>query len=321
MIKLMGVKKNFGNIEVLKDISIEINEGEIYGLIGHSGAGKSTLLRCINGLESYDDGLVNVMGNEVKSLNENELRAFRKDLGMIFQNFNLLNRKTVYKNIALPLEVWGYDKDKIKKRVLELLKLVDLEDKINSKPTQLSGGQKQRVAIARALALNPKILLCDEATSALDPKTTKDILALLNKINKELGITIVVVTHQMEVVKEICQKVALLEDGILVAKGAVEEVFLKPGISIKKFLGEEDDDTLPISGVNIRILFPSKCSESAIITKMARELAIDFSIVGGKLEKFREDVLGSLVINIDESQKDTVLSYLQDKDIILEVLK
>ena len=261
------------------------------------------------------------MGNEVKSLNKNELRAFRKDLGMIFQNFNLLNRKTVYKNIALPLEVWGYDKDKIKKRVLELLKLVDLEDKINSKPAQLSGGQKQRVAIARALALNPKILLCDEATSALDPKTTKDILALLNKINKELGITIVVVTHQMEVVKEICEKVALLEDGILVAKGAVEEVFLKPGISIKKFLGEEENDTLPTSGVNIRILFPSKCSESAIITKRARELAIDFSIVGGKLEKFREDVLGSLVINIDESQKDTVLSYLQDKDIILEVLK
>ena len=321
MIKLTSVKKNFGHVEVLKDISIEINEGEIYGLIGHSGAGKSTLLRCINGLESYDNGSVNVMGKEIKNLNKNELRAFRKDLGMIFQNFNLLNRKTVYKNIALPLEVWNYDKDKIKDRVLELLKLVDLEDKVNSKPGQLSGGQKQRVAIARALALNPKILLCDEATSALDPKTTKDILALLNKINKELGITIVVVTHQMEVVKEICEKVALLEDGILVAKGAVEEVFLKPGISIKKFLGEEENDTLPTSGVNIRILFPSKCSESAIITRMARELEIDFSIVGGKLEKFREDVLGSLVINIDKSQKDMVLSYLEDKDIILEVLK
>ena len=321
MIKLTSVKKNFGHVEVLKDISIEINEGEIYGLIGHSGAGKSTLLRCINGLESYDDGSVNVMGKEIKNLNKNELRAFRKDLGMIFQNFNLLNRKTVYKNIALPLEVWNYDKDKIKDRVLELLKLVDLEDKVNSKPGQLSGGQKQRVAIARALALNPKILLCDEATSALDPKTTKDILALLNKINKELGITIVVVTHQMEVVKEICEKVALLEDGILVAKGAVEEVFLKPGISIKKFLGEEENDTLPTSGVNIRILFPSKCSESAIITRMARELEIYFSIVGGKLEKFREDVLGSLVINIDKSQKDMVLSYLEDKDIILEVLK
>ena len=321
MIKLTSVKKNFGHVEVLKDISIEINEGEIYGLIGHSGAGKSTLLRCINGLESYDDGSVNVMGKEIKNLNKNELRAFRKDLGMIFQNFNLLNRKTVYKNIALPLEVWNYDKDKIKDRVLELLKLVDLEDKVNSKPGQLSGGQKQRVAIARALALNPKVLLCDEATSALDPKTTKDILALLNKINKELGITIVVVTHQMEVVKEICEKVALLEDGILVAKGAVEEVFLKPGISIKKFLGEEENDTLPTSGVNIRILFTSKCSESAIITRMARELEIDFSIVGGKLEKFREDVLGSLVINIDKSQKDMVLSYLEDKDIILEVLK
>lgn len=321
MIKLTSVKKNFGHVEVLKDISIEINEGEIYGLIGHSGAGKSTLLRCINGLESYDDGSVNVMGKEIKNLNKNELRAFRKDLGMIFQNFNLLNRKTVYKNIALPLEVWNYDKDKIKDRVLELLKLVDLEDKVNSKPGQLSGGQKQRVAIARALALNPKVLLCDEATSALDPKTTKDILALLNKINKELGITIVVVTHQMEVVKEICEKVALLEDGILVAKGAVEEVFLKPGISIKKFLGEEENDTLPTTGVNIRILFPSKCSESAIITRMARELEIDFSIVGGKLEKFREDVLGSLVINIDKSQKDMVLSYLEDKDIILEVLK
>ena len=321
MIKLTSVKKNFGHVEVLKDISIEINEGEIYGLIGHSGAGKSTLLRCINGLESYDDGSVNVIGKEIKNLNKNELRTFRKDLGMIFQNFNLLNRKTVYKNIALPLEVWNYDKDKIKDRVLELLKLVDLEDKVNSKPGQLSGGQKQRVAIARALALNPKILLCDEATSALDPKTTKDILALLNKINKELGITIVVVTHQMEVVKEICEKVALLEDGILVAKGAVEEVFLKPGISIKKFLGEEENDTLPTSGVNIRILFPSKCSESAIITRMARELEIDFSIVGGKLEKFREDVLGSLVINIDKSQKDMVLSYLEDKDIILEVLK
>ena len=321
MIKLTSVKKNFGHLEVLKDMSIEINECEIYGLIGHSGAGKSTLLRCINGLESYDDGSVNVMGKEIKNLNKNELRAFRKDLGMIFQNFNLLNRKTVYKNIALPLEVWNYDKDKIKDRVLELLKLVDLEDKVNSKPGQLSGGQKQRVAIARALALNPKILLCDEATSALDPKTTKDILALLNKINKELGITIVVVTHQMEVVKEICEKVALLEDGILVAKGAVEEVFLKPGISIKKFLGEEENDTLPTSGVNIRILFPSKCSESAIITRMARELEIDFSIVGGKLEKFREDVLGSLVINIDKSQKDMVLSYLEDKDIILEVLK
>ena len=321
MIKMQNVKKSFGKTEVLKDISLNINQGEIYGLIGHSGAGKSTLLRCINALEDYNEGSIKVMDKEVKLLSEKGKRELRKELGMIFQGFNLLSRKNVFQNVALPLEVWGYDKAFINKRVNELLEIVGLSEKAKSKPAELSGGQKQRVAIARALALNPKILLCDEATSALDPKTTKDILALLNKINKELGITIVVVTHQMEVVKEICEKVALLEDGILVAKGAVEEVFLKPGISIKKFLGEEENDTLPRSGVNIRILFPSKCSESAIITKMARELAIDFSIVGGKLEKFREDVLGSLVINIDESQKDTVLSYLQDKDIILEVLK
>ena len=321
MIKLMGVKKSFGNVQVLKDISIEINEGEIYGLIGHSGAGKSTLLRCINGLESYDDGLVNVMGNEVKSLNKNELRAFRKDLGMIFQNFNLLNRKTVYKNIALPLEVWGYDKSFINKRVNELLEVVGLSEKAKSKPSELSGGQKQRVAIARALALEPKILLCDEATSALDPKTTKDILALLEDINKKLGITIVIVTHQMEVVKQICQKVALLQGGVLVAEGKAEEVFLKPEVSLKKFLGEEDDgDALPKNGVNIKLFFPSDSSENALITKMARELNIDFSIVGGKLEKFRNNVLGTLTININEKDREEVMKYLSSKDIILEVL-
>ena len=320
MIHLQNVKKSFGKTEVLKDISLDIKEGEIYGLIGHSGAGKSTLLRCINGLESYDEGSVTVMGQEVNKLNKEALREFRKDLGMIFQGFNLLNRKTVYKNISLPLEVWGYKKDEIDKRVKELLALVDLEDKINSKPGELSGGQKQRVAIARALALNPKILLCDEATSALDPKTTKDILALLNKINKELGITIVVVTHQMEVVKQVCQKVALLQNGVLVTKGEVEKVFLEPGISLKQFLGSEEEDILPVSGVNIKILFPSKSSENAVITKMARELDIDFSIVGGKLEKFRDEMLGSLTINIEEKYKDSVLKYLSEKDIILEVL-
>ena len=210
MINIRNLSKSFGETEVLKDISIKIGKGEIYGIIGHSGAGKSTLLRCINRLESYEKGEVEVMGKEVSKLNEVELREFRKDLGMIFQNFNLLKRKTVYQNISLPLEVWGYSKIKIDKRVKELLKLVGLEEKINSKPASLSGGQKQRVAIARALALEPKILLCDEATSALDPKITKDILALLLKINKELGITIVMVTHQMEVIKEVCERVALI---------------------------------------------------------------------------------------------------------------
>ena len=321
MIEIKDLYKSFNDTEVIKGVSLRIKEGSIYGIIGHSGAGKSTLLRCINGLEDYNNGSIKVMNEEVKDLKDKKLREFRKDLGMIFQSFNLLGRKTVYENVALPLEVWGYDKKYIKTRVEELLKLVGLEDKAKDKPRNLSGGQKQRVAIARALALKPKILLCDEATSALDPKTTKDILALLSKINKELGLTIVVVTHQMEVVKEVCERVALLEGGILKAEGNSEELFLKPEISLKKFLGEDEDELLPSTGVNIKIYFPSTSSENALITKMARELNVDFSIVFGKLEKFREDVLGNLVININEEDKDKVINYLKDKNVILEVLK
>lgn len=321
MIEIKHVIKNFGNTQVIKDVSISIKEGEIYGIIGHSGAGKSTLLRCINGLETYDGGSINVMGKEVSSLEGSSLREFRKDLGMIFQNFNLMQRKNVFDNVALPLEVWGYSKTEIKDKVLRLLDLVGLKEKKSSKPSELSGGQKQRVAIARALALDPKILLCDEATSALDPKITKDILSLLSKINKELGITIVMVTHQMEVIKEICQKVALLDGGEIKAEGKAEDLFLKPGKSLKKFLGEEDDGILPEEGVNIKLFFPSNSSENALITKMARELEIDFSIVWGKLEKFRSEVLGGLVINIKEEDRDKVIKYLESKDILLEVIE
>ena len=342
MIEIRNLVKKFNDVEVIKNVSLSIKEGEIYGIIGHSGAGKSTLLRCINGLESYEDGSITVMGKEVNKLKGYELREFRKKLGMIFQGFNLLNRKTVFDNIALPLEVWGYEEEykeykensgekkaisykayrkiKIKERVNELLELVGLSEKANVKPYSLSGGQKQRVAIARALALEPKILLCDEATSALDPKITKDILALLSKINKELGITIVIVTHQMEVVKEVCEKVALVEGGILKAEGDSEELFLRPGVSLKKFLGEEEDDVLPENGINIKLFFPSTSSENALITKMARDLNVDFSIVWGKLEKFREDILGNLVININEEDKDKVIAYLEEKGVILEVL-
>ena len=266
MIKVKNLKKKFGEIEVLKDISLEVKKGEIYGIIGHSGAGKSTLLRCLNGLESYDTGSILIKDNEIKDLNKLEIRELRKDIGMIFQNFNLLERKNVYENIALPLELWGYKKEQVKERVLELLKLVDLENKIKSMPSELSGGQKQRVAIARALALKPSILFCDEATSALDPKTTKDILSLILKINKEIGITIVMVTHQMEVVKEVCEKITLLEGGKIKAQGRAEELFLKPGVSLKKFLGENDIDLLPESGINIKIFFPKDSSENALIT-------------------------------------------------------
>ncbi|MBV7276327.1 methionine ABC transporter ATP-binding protein [Clostridium sp. PL3] len=317
MIEINRVNKSFSEKSVLKDVSLNIGKGEIFGVIGHSGAGKSTLLRCLNGLESYDKGSIKIMEKEVKNLNAQELRAFRKNLGMIFQNFNLLNRKSVFDNIALPLEVWRENKASIKDKVENLLKLVGLEDKRNNMPRELSGGQKQRVAIARALALNPKILLCDEATSALDPNTTKSILQLLKTINEELNITIVIVTHQMEVIKEICSKIAIMDAGEVKTVGDVEDLFLKPDINLKKLLGE--DKTLPESGVNIRIFFPKAISQDSIITSMARALDIDFSIVWGKLERFRDDVLGSLVINTNENDKIRICDYLTSKSIIWEV--
>lgn len=322
MIEISNVEKHFGDVSVLRDINITINEGEIYGLIGHSGAGKSTLLRCINGLETYTGGSVKVRGREVKELNPTELREFRKGLGMIFQNFNLMNRKNVFDNVALPLEVWGIEKSKIKEKVENLLELVGLSEKRNAKPAELSGGQKQRVAIARALSLDPEILLCDEATSALDPKTTKDILSLLLKINEQLGITIVIVTHQMEVIKEVCQRVALIDGGKIRAEGRPGDIFLTPDTHLKKFLGTgEEDEFYPEGGINIRLYFPSTSSENQIITKMAKALDIDFSIIGGKLEKFRHEILGSLTINIEEKDQPAVTAYLKDKDILWEVLK
>lgn len=321
MITIKNMKKNFGNTEVLHDINLHINEGEIYGIIGQSGVGKSTVLRCINGLESYDDGSIQVMGNEVNKLTPLHLREFRKNLGMIFQNFNIMSRCNVYENVALPMKVWGYKKDEIDVKVMQLLDLVGLTEKKKSKPSELSGGQKQRVAIARALSLNPSILLCDEATSALDPKTTKDILALLRKINEQLGVTIVIVTHQMEVIKEVCQRVALIDEGVVKAEDKPENIFLSPNKNLKKFLGESDgDDFYPSEGINIKLYFPSSSSENQVITKMAKELNIDFSIIGGKLEKFRNEILGTLSININEEHQDMVLNYLKTKDIIWEVL-
>ncbi|MBP3915511.1 MULTISPECIES: methionine ABC transporter ATP-binding protein [unclassified Clostridium] len=319
MIKINNVHKSFNGIEVLKDITLEIKKGEVFGLVGHSGAGKSTLLRCINGLETYDKGsiLVNEY-EEVKELSNKSVRSFRKNLGMIFQHFSLLERRNVYDNVALPLECWGYSKADIDKRVSELLELVGLSDKKKSKPRELSGGQKQRVAIARALALNPNILLCDEATSALDPNTTKSILALLRDINEKLGITIIIVTHQMEVVKEICQRVAIMEGGQVMAVGKTEDLFLKNSKALKALIGEEE--ILPSQGINIRLFFPKDNSNDSIITAMARELDIDFSIVWGKLERFRDDVLGSLVINIKENQKDKVVKYLTSKNMPWEVI-
>lgn len=298
---------------MLKDVSIEIESGEIFGIIGHSGAGKSTLLRCINGLEEYQEGNVLVSDKEVKSLNEKQMRDLRKELGMIFQHFSLLERRTVFDNVALPLECFGYSKAEIKKRVLELLEVVGISEKKNDKPRNLSGGQKQRVAIARALALNPQVLLCDEATSALDPNTTKSILSLLEDINKKLGITIIVVTHQMEVIKQICGRVAIMENGEVLEVGDTEEIFLRNTKGLRKLIGEESI-ILP-KGTNIKILFPKDISNEAIITTMARELNIDVSIIFGKLEQFKDDILGSLIINISDKSGEQVKQYLTSKGI------
>ncbi|ABS32924.1 methionine ABC transporter ATP-binding protein [Clostridium botulinum] len=317
MIEVSNLKKIIKDKVILEDINLSIEKGEVFGIVGHSGAGKSTLLRCLNVLESYDKGSVKINGEKIDELSKKQLRILRKDLGMIFQSFNLLKRKNVFQNIALPLEIWGMSKNEINNKVKKLLKLVDLEDKAYAKLHNLSGGQKQRVAIARALALEPKILLCDEATSALDPKTTKDILNLLKDINEKLGITIVIVTHQMEVIKEICERVAIMDKGKIKSLGFSEELFLSPDKHLKKLLGE--NEVLPKEGVNIKIFFTKELSNESIITTMARELDIDISIVWGKLEKFRENVLGNLVINVSKENKEKICDYLSLKSIVWEV--
>ena len=317
MIKIENLTKFYGDTQILFDVNLEVKKGEIFAIVGHSGAGKSTLLRCINGLESYQGGSLKVFDKEIKNLDETQQRHLRRDVGMIFQHFALMARKNVFENVATPLKFWGYKNDETEKRVRELLNLVGLESKAKSYPSELSGGQKQRVAIARALALNPKILLSDEATSALDPNTTNQILELLEKINKELDISVVIVTHEMEVVKSIAKRAILLEGGKIIGSGSIEELFLKPDEKMKEFLGEVE--ILPSTGTNIRLFFPKEVAQNSVITHMARSLNIDFNIVWGKLEKLNDNVLGSLVINIDEKDKENVLNYIKQSGVLWEV--
>ena len=317
MIKIEKLSKFYGDTQILFDVNLEVKKGEIFAIVGHSGAGKSTLLRCINGLESYQGGSLKVFDQEIKNLDETQQRDLRRDVGMIFQHFALMARKNVFENVATPLKFWGYKSDETEKRVRELLNLVGLESKANSYPSELSGGQKQRVAIARALALKPKILLSDEATSALDPNTTNQILELLEKINKELEISVVIVTHEMEVVKSIAKRAILLEGGKIIGSGSIEELFLKPDEKMKEFLGEVE--ILPSTGTNIRLFFPKEVAQNSVITHMARSLNIDFNIVWGKLEKLNDNVLGSLVINIDEKDKENVLNYIKQSGVLWEV--
>ncbi len=317
MIQVSNLLKRYGSNVVLQNINMQVRQGEIFGIVGHSGAGKSTLLRCLNGLEVYDEGSVRVMDVEVASLESRALRLLQSKMGMIFQNFNLMARKNVFDNVAFPLQLWH--KSDREKRVMELLDLVGLTDKARQRVQSLSGGQKQRVGIARALALNPSILLCDEATSALDPKTTSSILDLLEDINKRLNLTIIMVTHQMEVVKRLCHSLLLLDGGKTVAMGKTEDLFLSPTKDMQAIV--ENEYTLIPGGTNIRLMFPRVISQQSVITQMARALGIDFSIVGGKLERYLDDVFGFLIINVQDQDIEAVLSYLEEQHLYWEILE
>ncbi len=315
MIEIRGLEKSFGDLKVLDQIDLTIEHGEIYGLVGKSGAGKSTLLRCINGLEQYSAGSIQVDGVEVKDLNRKEMRNFRKGVSMIFQHFPMLTRKTVYENIAFPMRCWGYKKQEIDQKVKELAQLVGISEKLTQRPGQLSGGQKQRVAIARALSMEPKILLSDEATSALDPVTTRAILQLLRDINEKLGITIIVVTHQMSVIKDVCEKVTLLEQGKLVVSGRVEDLFMNQPEELKTFLGEETFQ-LQENGVYVQVMLSDENGSKNILSRMSRELELDFAIVNSEMERYRDQYLGYVVIHIEKNDCGQVEEYLNRNGVI-----
>ena len=358
MIELQALCKTFAGpesaIHAVDNVSLEIREGDIYGIVGYSGAGKSTLVRCINFLERPDSGTIRVSGfgalrcengrayytaedggAEVR-LTEKHLKLLRRDMGMIFQHFNLLDRSTVFENIAYPLKHTGMSKAAIKARVLELLELVDLKDKINAYPSELSGGQKQRVAIARALANNPRILLSDEATSALDPDATESILRLLKELNRKLDLTIVLITHEMAVVKSICSKVAVMENGRVVEQGGVYDVFSAPQAAItRKFVDsssglgrinkliEEHSDVISGGGTLIRCTYNKDCVGDALISEVSRRFGVNMNILLGSLELLQGSPLGGLIVQVDGDldKRREAIEYLCNNNVIVEVIE
>ena len=342
MIKLIGIEKIYdspsGKVHALKGIDLEIARGEIYGIIGLSGAGKSTLVRCINMLERPTAGKVIVDGRDMTKLNETELREARKSIGMIFQHFNLLSSATVYDNIAFPLKLSGVNAATIKKKVSPLLELVGLSDKAQQYPSQLSGGQKQRVGIARALASNPKVLLCDEATSALDPQTTKSILDLIHVINKNLSLTVVVITHEMQVIKELCDKVAVISDGVIAERGSVLDVFTKPKHDITKefisvllsnelpaaFRGNEiSQDRTPGSFLLLRLIFLGDRADDPVLANMIRTCrGVECTMLFGNLDEIHGVPFGRFIIGLSgaDSAIDAALNFLGGQDVRVEVI-
>lgn len=339
MIRVENVSKTYtgkqGTVEAVKDVSLEISRGEIFGVIGFSGAGKSTLIRLLNGLETVTSGHIYNNEKDITTLKRKELLKERQKIAMIFQHFNLLWSRTVEENIAFSLEIAGVPKAERKAKVAELIDLVGLTGREKSYPSQLSGGQKQRVGIARALANEPEVLLCDEATSALDPKTTKDILKLLVEINQELGLTIVLITHEMHVVRQICHRVAVMEEGRVVESGEVIEVFKNPQQPItKQFVGEErvDDEIDEVfhhlstslrPGVAVRIQYLGDRTGDAVLSEAIRKLDATVSILQAKVNITQKGILGSMIILIEEesSKAEEVIEYLKQAEIIVEVLE
>ncbi|MDY5948030.1 MAG: ATP-binding cassette domain-containing protein [Oscillospiraceae bacterium] len=331
MIEIKNLSKAFqtadGTVEALKNVSLTINDGDIYGIIGMSGAGKSTLVRCINMLERPTQGSVLIDGCDIGSLNGAQLREKRRNITMIFQGFNLLMQRTCLKNVCFPLELAGVGKHEAKARAYELLETVGLPDKANAYPAQLSGGQQQRIAIARALATNPKVLLCDEATSALDPNTTHSILGLIKDINEKLGITVIIITHQMSVVEEICGKVAILDGGSVVEEGAVSEVFSAPKSDAAKRLVfpencEADEIITHRKGEKvIRVVFNgAKAASTPLISKMAMEKNITANIMAASTKSIGDKAYGNMLLGISgEEQMKQAVEYLRSvPDIIVE---
>lgn len=315
----------------LKEVTLDICQGDIYGIVGMSGAGKSTLMRCLTGLERPSQGIIQVLGKDIAKLNTQELIDLRRQIGMIFQHFHLFSSRTVAENIAYAMEIHGVSKADQQTRIAELLKLVGLESKADAYPTQLSGGEKQRVGIARALANNPKILLCDEATSALDPKTTRSVLKLLQQLNRTLNLTIVVITHQIEVVKEICTHVAVLSKGELIEEGEVIKIFTKPEHTVTKHLLQQSSEHLPellkdgrdSSSKLIRLFFDGERAKEPVISRMIKRFEIEANILFGSLDCIQNKMIGNLVIELTghQTEMEKALAFLNEKQVRCEELE
>ncbi len=324
MIELKNIVKDFGTgeaqVHALHGITLTVQDGEIFGIIGLSGAGKSTLVRCINLLERPTSGTVTVDGRELTAMSRKELLQVRRSIGMIFQGFNLLEQRTVLGNICYPLEIAGWKRKDSLERASELLSLVGLADKAAAYPSQLSGGQKQRVAIARALAPNPRYILCDEATSALDPTTTQSILALLKEINRRLGVTIVVITHEMRVIDQICDRVAVIDHGQIAEMGAVSQVFTNPQSAIARELILPGAGTAPVftpGGQRLRLAFNGEMTSSPVVASIAMECQAAVNIVTADIRMIEDKVHGQMLLELptDQVQADKVCAWLSEHGI------